>query len=197
MNYLAHAYLSFEQPGILTGNIISDFVKGKKKFSYSARIQQGISLHRFIDNFTDIHAATRRGKAYFRDRYGLYAGAFMDIVYDHFLAVDAGEFPGAELDGFSLRTYERLQKDEAIFPDRFRQLFYYMRTENWLLNYRRRDRICRSFGGLARRALYIDDHRPACTIFEERYEELRSCYEDFFPGVKQFALLKLHELGSE
>ena len=32
MNYLAHAYLSFNKPDILAGNIISDFVKGKKKF---------------------------------------------------------------------------------------------------------------------------------------------------------------------
>ena len=31
VNYLAHAYLSFGDPEILTGNLISDFVKGKKK----------------------------------------------------------------------------------------------------------------------------------------------------------------------
>ena len=31
MNYLAHAYLSFNDPEILVGNMISDFVKGKKK----------------------------------------------------------------------------------------------------------------------------------------------------------------------
>lgn len=30
MNYLAHAYLSFDEPEILVGNMISDFVKGKK-----------------------------------------------------------------------------------------------------------------------------------------------------------------------
>jgi len=30
MNYLAHAYLSFDHEEILVGNLISDFVKGKK-----------------------------------------------------------------------------------------------------------------------------------------------------------------------
>ncbi len=34
MNYLAHAYLSFNDPDVLAGNMISDFVKGKKKFDY-------------------------------------------------------------------------------------------------------------------------------------------------------------------
>ena len=53
MNYLAHAYLSFNDQEILTGNMISDFVKGKKKFDYPSRIQAGINLHRLIDNFTD------------------------------------------------------------------------------------------------------------------------------------------------
>ncbi|MFL5743373.1 MAG: hypothetical protein ACJ751_01815, partial [Niastella sp.] len=30
LNYLAHAYLSFNQPAILAGNLFSDFVKGKQ-----------------------------------------------------------------------------------------------------------------------------------------------------------------------
>jgi acyl carrier protein phosphodiesterase len=33
MNYLAHAVLSFQQPDILTGNMISDFVKGRNPAS--------------------------------------------------------------------------------------------------------------------------------------------------------------------
>jgi acyl carrier protein phosphodiesterase len=40
MNYLAHAYLSFNQPEILVGNMISDFVKGKKKFDFAPGIQK-------------------------------------------------------------------------------------------------------------------------------------------------------------
>ena len=37
MNYLAHAYLSFGDPGILTGNMISDFVKGKRNLTTRTR----------------------------------------------------------------------------------------------------------------------------------------------------------------
>ena len=62
MNYLAHAYLSFNEPEILVGNMISDFVKGKKKFDYSPGVQKGIALHRAIDNFTDYHTATKAAK---------------------------------------------------------------------------------------------------------------------------------------
>src|ERR1700744_5259410 len=92
MNYLAHAYLSFNQPEILVGNMISDFVKGKKRFDFNTTIQKGIALHRSIDTFTDDHAATKKAKEFLKPAVGLYAGAFIDVVYDHFLALDKNEF---------------------------------------------------------------------------------------------------------
>jgi acyl carrier protein phosphodiesterase len=43
MNFLAHAYLSFNNPEILVGNMISDFVKGSRQFQYPEAIQNGIT----------------------------------------------------------------------------------------------------------------------------------------------------------
>ncbi|HSC39383.1 MAG TPA: hypothetical protein VLD19_15980, partial [Chitinophagaceae bacterium] len=97
MNYLAHAYLSFNEPGILAGNLVSDFVKGKSKYNYAPDVLKGIDLHRAIDEFTDMHEVTRQAKEVFRPHYRLYAGAFMDVVYDHFLATDHARFPGDTL----------------------------------------------------------------------------------------------------
>ena len=65
MNLLAHAYLSFNNQPVLVGNMISDYVKGKKKFSYDPAIQKGIELHRAIDEFTDHHPATAGSKKVF------------------------------------------------------------------------------------------------------------------------------------
>jgi acyl carrier protein phosphodiesterase len=73
MNYLAHAYLSFNRPGILVGNMISDFVKGKKKYDYPEEIQEGIAVHREIDRFTDVNPVTKEAKQIFRPAYRLYA----------------------------------------------------------------------------------------------------------------------------
>src|SRR3954454_16256689 len=93
MNYLAHAYLSFGNEPVLIGNMISDFVKGNKKFDYPGDIQKGIALHRTIDMFTDGHVATKNAKEIFKPSAGSYAPVFVDVVYDHFLAVDETEFP--------------------------------------------------------------------------------------------------------
>ena len=195
MNYLAHAYLSFRDPEILLGNLISDFVKGKRKFEYSPRIQEGITLHRAIDAFTDAHPATKEGKKIFRSDYGLYGSAFMDIVYDHFLAIDQKEFGSAELLNFSQWVYASLDKSVDLAPDRFRQMFPFMKQHNWLYNYQYTWGIERSFEGLARRAAYIKESRTAFKLFNDHYRHLQYIYNDFFPYLKKNSSEIFHSFG--
>ncbi len=194
MNYLAHAYLSFNNPEILAGNMISDFIKGKKKFDYAENIQKGIMLHRAIDEFTDNHEVTKEAKQFFKPAYGLYAGAFMDVVYDHFLALDKNQFDNDDLEIFSQKTYLQLQTFEPVFPERFQKMFYFMRTQNWLDNYQYKEAIKNSFAGLVRRAKYMDNHEIAFQIFETNYNSLKNYYQIFFPQLKDFTFNKFSQL---
>lgn len=187
MNYLAHAYLSFNNPGILVGNMISDFVKGKKQFDYPLTIQKGIRLHREIDTFTDQHPATKKGKEYFKPAVGAYGGAFMDVVYDHFLARDEEQFPEPGLRLFAEEVYAQLAEHEALLPEKFARMLPYMSTQNWLYNYRFTEGIEKSFGGLVRRAKYLTDPAPAFSLFLQHYELLQEHYTEFFPDIKRFA----------
>src|SRR5215469_9040266 len=136
MNYLAHAYLSFDIPEVTVGNMISDFVKGRQKEAYPPKIRQGIQLHRAIDAFTDTHAVTRRAKSWFRQDYGGYSGPLTDIIYDHFLARDPLIFPGEgsgnSLKAFAQRIYGQIAAWQPLLPERFARLFQYMRSEDWL-----------------------------------------------------------------
>ena len=193
MNYLAHAYLSFGDPEILAGNIFSDFIKGKKRYEFPQRIQEGIALHRTIDEFTDRHAATAKAKEFFRPVYRLYSGAFIDIVYDHFLATDQKIFPDNSLKTFSQDTYNKLEQSRADFPENFDTIFYYMQLHDWLYNYQFTWGIFRSMEGLVRRAAFIKDARPAQDIFMENYDALQECYEEFFPEVRELARQYLGE----
>jgi acyl carrier protein phosphodiesterase len=198
MNYLAHAYLSFNEPEILSGNMISDFVKGKKKFGFSLPIQHGIALHRAIDQFTDFHPATQEAKSYFKKDYRLYSGAFVDVVYDHFLANDKNEFSNEkDLDSFCQTTYINLQKNEAGLPEKFLQMLPYMKEQNWLFHYGSREGIEKSFGGLVRRALYLSESATAFSIFNKHYQELENCYQLFFPELKNFSAQYLAQLNNQ
>ncbi|WP_026768333.1 ACP phosphodiesterase [Asinibacterium sp. OR53] len=188
MNYLAHAYLSFHQPDILIGNMISDFVKGKQQFDYTPGIQQGIRLHRAIDAFTDSHSATLKAKQYLKPAAGRYAGAFMDIVYDHFLALDPGEMQEKDWSMFAGEVYDRLFLSRPVLPESFASMLPFMSRQNWLYNYRFDWGISRSFKGLASRARYLTARSDdVFALFETHYHSLGEAYQQFFPDVKNFA----------
>lgn len=187
MNYLAHAYLSFNQPDLLVGNMISDFVKGKKKFDYSEGIQKGIALHRAIDAFTDEHECTKTAKEVFRPAYRLYSAAFVDVVFDHFLATDVNHFSNESLKQFATHTYGTLELRKEIFPERFARMFPYMKEQNWLYNYHTRWGIEKSLGGVVRRSVYLTESDTAFRLFEQEYDFLKRCYEQFFPQLYAFA----------
>jgi acyl carrier protein phosphodiesterase len=188
MNYLAHAYLSFNQPGLLVGNMISDFVKGKKKFDYRQEIQNGITLHREIDHFTDNHFATKEAKDIFRPAYRLYAGSFIDVVYDHFLALDENEFRDDSLKSFTITTYSILDKYTDQFPEKFLAMYPYMKAHNWLYHYRYKEGIQKSLGGVVRRSKYLEESDTAFLLFTEHYDTLKQLYCLFFPEVKVMAM---------
>ena len=187
MNYLAHAYLSFNNEEILVGNLISDFVKGKKKFNYPEGVQKGIALHRAIDGFTDAHEITKIAKNIFRPTYRLYSGAFIDVVYDHFLATDPAEFTELGLKTFAEKVYHVLDQYGNYLPERFARMFPYMKMQNWLFNYRTIWGTESSFGGVVSRARYLSESETAASLFERHYKELQHCYLSFFPDLKSFA----------
>lgn len=195
MNFLAHAYLSFNDPDILVGNMISDFVKGKKQYDYLPSIQKGIRLHRSIDDFTDEHAVTKELKKIFKPAYGLYAGAFADIVYDYFLANDTNYFSNhAELSNFSTDTYLLLEQQITTTPIVFQEVFVYMKRYNWLYNYRLEQGIQKSFEGMVRRAKYMSDHQTAFKLFLSNKPAIEELYNEFFPLLKNHAAHTLQGL---
>jgi acyl carrier protein phosphodiesterase len=178
MNYLGHAYLSFLQPGIVSGNLMADHIKGTKPLQlFPERIRKGIILHRFIDDKLDHHPAFLRGKMLFREKYGLYSGALMDVFNDHFLANDGVRTGGDKgLLALTKKIYGLVEQDRDWFPAAFAGYFPHMVSHNWLYNYRSTEGIRKSLGGLERRAKFMGDTDSAYTLFITNYHVLNQCY---------------------
>jgi len=176
--------------------MISDFVKGRKKYDYPEEIQQGIALHREIDRFTDTHFATKEAKEIFRPAYRLYAGALIDVVYDHFLALDENEFTDESLKAFTSKTYSLLDQFTDHFPEKFSMMYPYMKAHNWLYNYRYRQGIEKSLAGMVRRAKYLEESDTAFFLFNEHYDTLRDLYHLFFPELKTMTVNFLKQLDN-
>jgi acyl carrier protein phosphodiesterase len=193
MNYLGHAFLSFNDPELLTGNMIADHVKGKLALNnFPDGVRKGIELHRKIDSFTDDHPASQRAKILFRQDYGLYAGAIIDSLYDHFLANDPKHFSSETmLLHFTLQVYQKLEENKNSFPQEFAQYFPYMKEHNWLYNYRTLPGMKRSLEGVYRRAKYMPVPDKAYEIFVGYYYQLAQCYYEFIDDVLRFVKVQL------
>ncbi|EAZ80754.1 acyl carrier protein phosphodiesterase [Algoriphagus machipongonensis] len=194
MNYLAHAYLSFRQEEVLLGNFIGDFVKGKMMAQYPDKIRHGILLHREIDKFTDSHPLVRAGQTYLRPKFGHYSTVITDIFFDYFLGKNWNRYSNQSLEDFTLEVYEQVSKYEAYFPNRFGNLFYWMKKDNWLLHYSTIKGIQSSLTGLSKRTKFDSKMEQAHLALLEKEEEFEIIFFAFFEDLKTFAKQKLEEI---
>jgi len=188
MNHLAHAYLSFGNPDLLVGNLIADSVRGKQINDFREEIQNGIRLHRQIDEYTDKHQVVRQLKDVFSNTAGRYNASFLDISFDHFLALDESNKPSEGWDSFAQWCYIEIDKRLYELPDNFHQLFHYMKEDNWLYNYRYGWLIKKSFEKLTERAAFLDNNINVYKEFVDNYDIIRGGYEEFFPQLKNYVL---------
>lgn len=186
MNYLAHAYLSFNDPEILIGNLIADCVKGKQRYDFPENVQRGIALHRKIDEYTDNHPVIKEIQKLYTLSAGRYNGVFLDVTFDHFLAIDSVNEPPEGWQQFSAWCYRQIDESINDTPEIFRRLFSYMKKENWLYNYRHKWMMQRSFERLAHRAKFLPNSADIYSDFEQNYQQLQDGYGEFFPELKQF-----------
>lgn len=195
MNYLGHAFLSFGQEPILLGNMIGDYIKGKKALEdYEPSIRKGLMLHRKIDTYTDSHPAFIRAKHFFREDYGLYAGAVTDIVMDHFLANDPKHFASEQaLLEFTETTYQQLSRHQTFYPEPFCLMFPYMSSQNWLYHYRTLKGIEKSLNGLYKRAQKMPPTLAAYQTFVSNYYQLNQCYFEFMDDMVSYVKIELTE----
>ncbi|MDI9319429.1 MAG: ACP phosphodiesterase [Phycisphaerales bacterium] len=193
MNYLGHAYLSFGNAEVLCGNMIGDFVKGLDALElYPLGIKKGILLHRKIDDFTDHHCAMNEAKMIFRSIYGLYSGAVVDTLMDHFVANDIALFADEIiLQGFVQQVYAQLDKQQQYFPSKFHPYFESMVAHNWLFHYRSEHGVQRSLNGLMRRAKHIKEIDSAFRLLQQNKSELQSYYDVFIRDIISFVKIEL------
>jgi acyl carrier protein phosphodiesterase len=194
MNFLAHAYLSFGQEEILVGNLVADFVKGKELGGFNLGIQSGILLHREIDRFTDSHPLVKAGQSYLRPRFRHYSSVISDIFFDHFLAQNWDKYSQISLDVFAEQTYKTIEKHLSELPAPFGEMFFWMKSQNWLLHYREQEGIQRTLNGMTRRAKFDSKMNESTEVLREKEAEFELIFFAFFKDLETFAKAKLLEI---
>jgi len=195
MNYLAHIYLSNENPDLQIGNFIADFIKSNRYKYLPENIQQGIFLHRQIDSFTDTHPVVKQSKRRLHKRYRLYGGIIIDIFYDHFLAKNWSKYHKLELYKYSENFYTLLNKNIAILPSKAIKLLPYMTRDNWLLNYGNLNGIEKTLIGMNKRTLLRSRMHLAIADLKLHYDDFESDFNSFFGELIIFSTQKIKEIN--
>src|SRR5690242_14530239 len=182
MNFLAHLYLSGDDPKIMVGNFIGDFVKGRNAMEqFEPTIIRGIELHRAIDEFTDSHPIVTESKNRLRPKYRHYSGVIVDVFYDHFLARNFDHYSNELLPDFADQAYDTILSFDSILPTDVKYMMPYMIKGNWLVSYAKPEGIHKALSGMARRTPYESKMDEATIDLVASYELFKTEFDNFFP----------------
>ena len=179
MNFLAHSFLAFSDEQIV-GQFLEDVIPNRDRYSYPEGMQEGITLHREIDTFTDSHPELREAKKIFSPLVRLYSGAFVDVSMDYFLANSLSE---ADLKKHADKVYRVLRKFDDLLPERLVRMVNGMEKDNWLYNYKEDWGIKYSMQNVLNKAKYLDKNLAVFEVFLNNKPQLQKHFDVFFPEL--------------
>jgi acyl carrier protein phosphodiesterase len=185
MNYLAHFYLSNYDDNLIIGNYIADDVKGKAYLKYPEKIQQGILLHRRIDDFTDSHNQVFISKNRIREHQRKYTPVVMDVFYDYYLAKHWNDYASQPLKEFTHHVYKTLFKNIAQLPLKSQMRLSFMSKSNWLYSYKEITGIQKALTGLSKRTTFENNMHNAHHLLVKNEMVLKEDFELFFPELQE------------
>ena len=184
MNFLGHFYLSHQDPELLVGNFIADYVKGRRYQDYPEGIAEGIMMHRHIDHFTDVHPMVKQGRKRLFEKYRHYSGVIIDMYYDHYLANLWDSYSAESLATFTEEVYDTIEEYWHHLPAQSQHMFPYMKSGNWLLRYASTDGIGQSLNGMSRRLNNGSKLDQAVEQLVEYYDDFKEEFQKFFEEIQ-------------
>jgi len=181
MNFLAHLVLSPKETDFISGNIAADFLRGPDRKFVSKGVQSGISMHQFVDQFTDTHVLVKKSKDRLKNHFRLFSGVLIDVFYDHFLAKDFELIANISLEEFCEYIYETLEKNISELPPKLRQFVPVMIRENILFSYRRLAGIQTALTRINLRVTKKFSVGLAMAILNDMYDILENDFRQYFP----------------
>ena len=186
MNILFHMYLSDDNPELLVGNFMGDFVKGPLGDAYPPPIRQGLMLHRKIDSFAQRDADFQTSRRRLSPDFGLYRGILVDLFYDHFLAKEWDSWSDIPFPDYLAWTRGIIEKHLAIMPPQLQEFVPIIFNE-LLPSYKS---IAGTEAALKRMSRRIKRSNPLAEGAAEltrHYEELKTDFERFIIAAQQFS----------
>ncbi|MGZ6222735.1 MAG: ACP phosphodiesterase [Syntrophales bacterium] len=187
MNFLTHMFLSSDNPELLVGNLMGDFVKGRLDGRFPPGIERGILLHREIDSFAGQNWHFLRSKRRLDQSFGLYRGVLVDLFYDHFLAAHWEDYADVPLSVFISDAWRVLCEHEEFLPDKLQRIMPFMFRE-WLPSYSTIGGIAAVLHRMSRfRLKRANPLGEGAEALSRHYGELYGDFRKFLPKLIAFS----------
>lgn len=152
MNFLAHALLAGDDPALIVGGVVGDWIKGNLPAGLPDDLARGVALHRAIDHHAETQTAFCRSRARVSAERRRYAGVLVDVFYDHLLARDWLSFHQQPLQKYCAEVYRLIAARLPDLPAAAHPALRMMAREDWLSSYARIEGIAAILARMSRRA---------------------------------------------
>ncbi len=185
MNYLAHAFLSTDDPYEMMGNIWGDLLRPKDYPTLHPHLLEGIKRHRFIDTYTDQHAAVSRIIHLIRPFQGKYTPVVTDVLMDYMLSKFWHQFQRRSLEDFCQEKYDQVANHLFLLPESLHPRINRMISHRWLESCKNKERMEQTLKMLSRRASF-ENRIPEAMKPYDKYEDLMDeLFLTFFEELRQ------------
>nr|WP_107037700.1 ACP phosphodiesterase [Brumimicrobium mesophilum] len=167
----------------MVANLFGDFVKGRN-YSYLPQIvQEGVFLHRQIDDFIDHHPLITELRLHLYHELPKIAGIAIDLYFDHLLAKNWPKYHPKSLDEFIDLFLEytedpnhlRYKNPKFEYPIYFNSLLLMIKNHNLLKKNLHLDGLRIASEGLSQRIAFKNNLNIAAEVFinnEQRIEKV-------------------------
>jgi len=184
MNWLAHLYLSGNDPAMQIGNLLPDLLGPAELRGTGPAYRAGIERHYQIDSFTDAHPLFRRSTRRVGGELRRYGTIIVDVFYDHILSREWDRFSDTPREAFIQEFYRNLDRHLPHLPPLAADRLTRLREENWLGSYHDTGGVAltlRRISGRLRRPVALQEAVPA---LETDYPDFAADFDGFFPELR-------------
>lgn len=160
-------------------NLFGDFVKGSDLSHYPSIIQDGITLHRNIDQYIDNHPKVKELLHQLYEDLPKISGVAIDLYFDHLLARNWEQYHHEDLHQFIHSFYSSKPLDEKAYSDEFIFMIARMKEYNWLEQYQFHYGLTKACQGINRRLSFENAILKAPDVFIEKEKEITETFHEF------------------
>ena len=186
MNFLAHIYLSGEDPEIKLGNFMADAVKGNQVNQYNQKIQIGIKLHRAIDAYTDAHPTFRQSTRRLMENNLVIMPESSSTCSTIISWRQIGSNTTMKIYPHLPSDFNPSRRQKHTYSERTQHLIPYMIEQNWLVKYQTLEGLDQIMRQMNKRTKGSNMDQAGLEL-RQNYPEFLKEFQSFFKELITFS----------